>query len=213
MSFDRLAPHYTWMERALAGPRLQRCRTTWLEELAGCRRLLIAGVGHGHFLAACARRFPTAEITSVDASAPMLAAARVRARRSAPNFSRLEFIHASLPAWQPPAAQFDAIATHFFLDCFAPEELARVVLTLARAARPSAKWLLSDFAVPEERGWARQRARAIHATMYAFFRPIAGVQARRVTPPDELLRGQGFALARRQTSEWGLLHADLWTRG
>ena len=28
MSFDRLAPHYTWMEAVLAGPRLQRCRTT-----------------------------------------------------------------------------------------------------------------------------------------------------------------------------------------
>lgn len=212
MSFDRLAPHYTWMEKILAGSRLQRCRTRWLGELAGCERLLIAGVGHGHFLVSCARAYPRLAITSVDASAPMLSHARTRARRTAPNFERLEFVHAAFPAWQPPAARFDGIATHFFLDCFSPDELGAVVATLAQAARPSARWLLSDFTVPE-RGWARQRARAIHATMYAFFRPVAGVQARCVTPPDTLLRTHGFALARRKTAEWGLLHADLWTRG
>lgn len=212
MSFDLLAPHYTWMEKALAGPRLQRCRTTWLDSLADCRRILNVGVGHGHFLAACARRFPDAEITSVDASAPMLDHAHERARRTAPNFSRLAFVHATLPAWSPPAAHYDAIVTNFFLDCFSPEELAPVVAGLARAARPPAKWLLADFTVPE-RGWARHRARAIHATMYAFFRPIAGVKARRVTPPDALLRAENFTLTGRKTSEWGLLHADLWTRG
>lgn len=212
MSFDRLAPHYTWMEQALAGPRLQRCRTAWIEELAGCRNLLIAGVGHGHCLTAYARRFPTLAITSVDASGAMLAAARERARRMAPNFPRLEFVHAALPAWRPPAAQYDAIATHFFLDCFPPTELATVVDVLASTARPQAKWVLSDFTVPEERGWARRRARAIHATMYAFFRLVTGIAARQVTPPNEFLRAQGFTLARRRNSEWGLLHADLWTR-
>lgn len=212
MSFDRLAPHYTWLEKALAGPRLQRCRIRWLDELAGCRRLLIAGVGHGHCLAAYARRFPALAITSVDASAAMLAAARERARGAVPNFSRLEFIHATLPAWSPPVARYDAIATHFFLDCFPPEELAQVVGSLSRAARPQASWLLSDFTVPGKRGWAQRRARAIHAAMYAFFRPVTGIAARRVTPPDDLLRTRGFSLARRQHSEWGLLHADLWTR-
>lgn len=212
MSFDRLAPHYTWMEKALAGPRLQRSRTAWLDELAGCERLLIAGVGHGHFLAACARRFPALEITSVDASAAMLRHAEARARRTAPHPHRLHFVHAALPAWPPPAGHFDAIATHFFLDCFSPGELTAVVAALAHAARPECRWLLTDFVVPE-RGLARQRARAIHATMYAFFRPLAGVKARRVTPPDDLLHAHGFTLAQRTHTEWGLLQADLWSRG
>jgi ubiquinone/menaquinone biosynthesis C-methylase UbiE len=211
MSFDRLAPHYTWMERALAGPRLQRCRTAWIDALAGCERILIVGVGHGHFLRACARQFPHAEIVSVDASAPMLAHAQRHARREQLDLTRLRFVHAALPDWQPPAAHFDAIVTNFFLDCFPPEELAVVIGTLARGLRPHARWLNADFAVPA-RGWARHRARAVHAMMYAFFRPLAGVRARRVTEPDGLLRAQGFTLARRRASEWGLLRADLWTR-
>ena len=48
--------------------------------------------------------------------------------------------------------------------------------------------------------------------MYAFSRMVTGLRARRVTAPDSLLAAQGFALAGRQTSEWGLLHADLWSR-
>lgn len=211
MSFDRLAPHYSWMEAVLAGSRLQRCRVAWLESLAGAEHLLIAGIGHGHFLRACARRFPRLRITSVDASAGMLAHAEARARRSGLAPDRLAFIHASLPAWQPPAARFDAVATHFFLDCFPPEELQAVIAVLAQAARPAARWLVTDFALPA-RGWQRQRAVAVHGLMYAFFRRVTKIRARRVTTPDPFLTAQGFALARRTTSAWGLLHSDLWLR-
>lgn len=209
MSFDRLAPHYTWMEKVLAGPRLQQCRVAWLEHLAGCEHLLIAGVGHGHFLQACAQRFPLANITCVDASARMLSFAR---RRAEPQTRRIDFVHASLPEWLPSSATFDAVVTHFFLDCFEPARLHVVVDGLSRALRVNARWLLADFTLPRK-GWRRQRARALHTAMYAFFRPVAGVRARRVTPPDSLLREQGFVLARRMTREWGLLHSDVWNRG
>jgi ubiquinone/menaquinone biosynthesis C-methylase UbiE len=212
MSFDRLAPHYTWMERVLAGPRLQRCRVAWLDALHGCERILIVGVGHGHFLAECARRNPTARITSVDASAGMLREAQRRAQRAGAALAQLEFVHASLPAWRSEPGIFDAIVTHFFLDCFPPDELAQVVATLAQAAKPRAQWLLADFAVPA-RGWRRQRARLMHAAMYAFFRPVTQIRARRVTPPDPLLRAQGFSLVKRRTAEWGLLQSDWWQRG
>jgi ubiquinone/menaquinone biosynthesis C-methylase UbiE len=199
------------MERALAGPRLQRCRTAWIDALANCETLLIAGGGHGHFLRACARRFPQLEITNVDASAGMLAHAEAHVRREQLDLTRLRFVHASVPAWQPRAAQFDAVVTNFFLDCFPPDELATVIASLAGGLRPRAHWLNADFTVPA-RGWARHRARAVHAVMYAFFRPIAGVRARRVTAPDSLLQEQGFALSGRKNFEWGLLHADWWQR-
>lgn len=212
MSFDALAPHYTWMEAVLAGKRLQECRTTWLDVLNGCGDILIAGVGQGHFLAQCARRFPEARITSVDSSPVMLRHAQRRAEKAGARMAALEFVDAALPNWRAPSASFDAIVTHFFLDCFAPDELGVVVATLASAARPGASWLVSDFAVPP-RGLARHRARAVHALMYAFFRPVARVSARAVTEPDSLLMEHGFQLAGRRNAEWGLLRADHWKRG
>ncbi|HYD85203.1 MAG TPA: class I SAM-dependent methyltransferase, partial [Opitutus sp.] len=142
MSFDVLAPHYTWLERLLAGPRLQRARVAHLDALADCKHLLIAGVGHGHFLRTAAVRFPHLEILSVDASARMLAHAQLHTR-SVPNPGRLQFEQATFPRFQPPLASFDAIATPFFLDCFPPDELATVIASLATAARPRARWLVS----------------------------------------------------------------------
>lgn len=211
MSFDRLAPHYTWMEKVLAGGRLQRARVAWLETLAGCDRILIAGVGHGHFLRRCATRFPDARITSLDASAGMLRRARRQVSPTGDSHGGFDFVHASLPAWRPAPGEFDAIVTHFFLDCFAPDELGAVIAGLAQAARPSARWLIADFALPA-RGIARQRARMIHAAMYRFFRPVTRIRARAVTPPDPWLARQGFHLAHRTSFDWGLLQSDCWQR-
>ncbi|MBS0632143.1 MAG: class I SAM-dependent methyltransferase [Verrucomicrobia bacterium] len=210
--FDRLAPHYGWMEKFLAGPRLQRCRTQWFDQLAGARRILIVGVGHAPELQALTVRCPAAHFTCVDASAGMLAAAEARVHRDGLDPTRLTFIHAALPAWQPPAGEYDAIVTNFFLDCFSGEELSAVVHRLATAAAPEARWVISDFTVPP-RGLARLRARFVHALMYVFFRVVTGLRAARLTEPDPLLTAEGFTLTGRQTSEWGLLHADLWSRG
>ena len=207
MNFDRLAPHYDWIEALTAGRRLQRARTAWLEALGGRRRILSGGEGHGRFAAACSTRFPEAEITAVDASAKMLA----RARRRIPTPpARIRWECAALPEWRP-SGKYDAIVTCFFLDCFPPETLARVVAVLADSAAPRAGWLMVDFALPA-RGPARWRARAVHALMYGFFRLVTALPARRMTVPDDLLRAHGFVLEGRKEFEWGLVRADLWRR-
>ena len=45
--FDRLAPHYGWMERLLAGRKLQRCRAAFLQTIPAPRRALVAGPAAG----------------------------------------------------------------------------------------------------------------------------------------------------------------------
>ncbi len=210
MSFDFLAPHYRRMEAVLAGARLQRCRATWFADLAGCRHLLVAGVGHGPDLPLLLATHPRLRVTCLDASPAMLAEAERRVRTAGADIARVAFVRASLPGWRTPE-RFDAIATHFFLDCFPPEGLRRVVEALAGLAAPDARWIVSDFSIPA-RGFARLRARAVHALMYGFFRVATRLPARRLTPPDPFLRAAGFALRHRRTSEWGLLQADLWVR-
>jgi ubiquinone/menaquinone biosynthesis C-methylase UbiE len=211
VSFDRLAPHYGWMERVLAGRLLQRCRMAWIDRLADCASLLIAGVGHGRLLHGLLPRHRTLEVVCIDASVGMLREAEIRARRAQLDLARVKFVQARLPGWTPAAGAFDAIATPFFLDCFAPPQLDAVISTLARAAAPDAHWLVADFAVPP-RGWARERARAVHVLMYAFFRAATRLPARHLTPPDSRLAAHGFALRGRRTFNHGLLQADWWTR-
>lgn len=210
MNFDVVAPHYDWMEAVTAGGLLQRVRTAWLDELAGCRRVLSVGEGHGKFSAAFAARFPRQELTCVEESPRMLMRAQRRFAHAAPG-ARVKWIRATVPAWSPPADSFDAIATCFFLDCFPREQLRDVIDALAAGATDRATWLMVDFAVPE-RGPLRWRALAMHAVMYGFFRVATRLPARRLTPPDEFLAARGFQLVGRREFSWGLLRADLWRR-
>jgi SAM-dependent methyltransferase len=203
MNFDRLAPHYDWMEALTAGQRLQRARLAWLDALDGRRRILSAGEGHGRFAAACAARFPDAELTCLERSPRMLAAGRAR---TGPVHWQL----GDVLTWTP-TGRYDAVVTCFFLDCFPPAMLATVVGRLADCAAKDAVWLVTDFAIPD-RGLAHWRARAVHGLMYAFFRRMTGLPAQRLTPPDGLLRQHGFRLAGRRESNAGLLRADLWRR-
>ncbi|MBI2515327.1 MAG: class I SAM-dependent methyltransferase [Opitutae bacterium] len=207
MSFEHIAPHYDWMERLLAGERLQHMREAWLEKLKGCRRILSVGEGHGRFAAACTARFPEAELTCLDASPRMLAQARQRTLRPGEN---CRWVEADILEWIQ-VERYDAIVTCFSLDCFSPGQLAAVVAKLASCATDEACWLVADFAVPAD-GAARWRAQLVHALMYGFFRIVTGLPARRLTPPDELLRAQGFSLCGRRVTEWGLLQSDWWRR-
>ena len=208
MSFDRLAPFYRTMEWALAGQKLQRCRTEWLPEAMHTRRALLVGEGPGRFLEVCAPALPQAEILCVDASAGMLK----QAQNCWPKkLNQVRFCQGSLPSWQPPRAQFDLIVTHFFFDCFPPDQLGQVVSQLAGAATPDARWLLADFCEPPA-GWRRWRARLILGLAYAFFRVVTRLPARSLAAPDPFLKAAGFQLKRRRTYDWGLLHSDLWVR-
>jgi ubiquinone/menaquinone biosynthesis C-methylase UbiE len=209
MSFDLLAPHYRWMEFALAGEKLQRCRTAFIDEVPVPSSILLVGEGHGRCLLECCRRFPAAEVICVDASGRMLAEARHRLSREKQSPTRVEFIQADILGWSPPASSFDLIVTNFFLDCFREEQLARIVSRIAAAAVPDASWLLADFQIPSE-GLKRIRGRLILWTMYAFFRAVTRLPAKRLISPDVFLKEAGFMLQGRVVTEWGLLHSDWW---
>jgi ubiquinone/menaquinone biosynthesis C-methylase UbiE len=211
MSFDTLAPYYRGMESLLAGEKLHRCRTRFLDEIPATRSILLMGEGHGRSLVECRRRFPNAHIICVDASTLMLDQARRHLTRANLTADRVEFIHADVLRWSPPAASSDLIVTNFFLDCFRAEQVEQIVARLATAATPEANWLLADFQIPRA-GWKRLRSRLIIGSLYTFFRVMTRLPARKLTPPDPFLERAGFTLHRRAESEWGLLHSDWWKR-
>ena len=173
--------------------------------------MLVAGEGNGRFLCELRRVVRSAHITCVDASARMLALTRDRLDRHGLAADSVEFIHSDILNWTAPTGRFDLIVTHFFLDCFPPEPLARVIHSLASAGTTNATWLLADFQIPAAR-FKRYRAHAIHWAMYLFFRATAALRAHRLTAPDDALRANGFNLHKRVETDWALLHSDEWKR-
>ena len=204
--FDLLAPYYRWMERLIAGSLLQKCRTAHLLAMANSRNILLLGEGPGRFLTEVTQRCSASEITCVDSSAGMLA----QARRAVPS-PQISFVHADVIALDLGIEKYDAVATHFFLDCFKPEQLPPLVERIARALKPGGTWLLSDFRLPDS-GIQRWRAALVLKLMYVFFRAVTALPARNLTNPDAHLTQSGLVLANRRTANFGLLYSDLWRK-
>ena len=211
MSFDLLAPHYRWMEFLLAGEKLHRCRTMFLDEIGPARHILLAGEGHGRALVECCRRFPAARVICLDASKGMLARAARELLKSRPGAAEVEFVHVDILEWDPAGQTFDLIVTNFFLDCFRPDQLRPIISRLATVASQKADWLLADFQVPSA-GLKRLRGRIILWAMYLFFCAVTRLPAQCLAAPDTFLHAAGFSLHRRTQAEWGLLHSDWWRR-
>jgi SAM-dependent methyltransferase len=209
MSFDTLAPFYRTMEFMLAGSLLQRCRTAYLPNVAGCRHALLLGEGPGRFLKVFLRMNPQAQVTCVERSPRMIEVAQ--RELSGCERARVQFVQADVLSWRPPQAGFDLVVTNFFLDCFRPEELSELVAMIAARATADAHWLLADFRQPE-RGWRRWRGRVVLTLMYQFFRHVTALSATRLTSPDDYLKAGGFKLSARRLGNFGLLHSDLWQR-
>ena len=205
--FGRLAGLYRWMEWASFGPWLQRCRCTWLENLAGSRRALVFGDGDGRFAARllCANRHVT--LDAVDASPAMLAALW---RRAGQNRTRVQPHVADARIWQPRGPGYDLVVSHFFLDCLTTDEVGSLAKTVRAATEKEALWLVSEFAVPESR-LGRWFAPPLIAALYAAFGLLTGLRVRRLPDYAAALRQAGFELTLRRCWLGGLLTSELWS--
>ena len=217
MSFDAIAPHYRWLEFVTAGSLLQWCRTAFLTEFSEAKHILLLGEGRGRFLVELLKLNPSARITCLDASASMLSFTRDNLHSRGLMTDRVILLHASIPdlsGLQQPesgAPLFDAVASHFFLDCFGSDQLEKVIAWVASRTTECARWLVSDFCVPSC-GWQRRRARLILAGLYLFFRIATRLPATGLTSPDKLLSQSGFRLKARKLFNHGLLHSDVWVK-
>jgi ubiquinone/menaquinone biosynthesis C-methylase UbiE len=209
VSFDRIAPHYRWLETISFGNALQHARTFWIDKISRPRRVLICGEGNGRFLCELLRVHSKIDIDCLDASAPMLDLARRRVLRACPeSFSRVHFIHKDVRNWFPQNS-YDLFVTHFFFDCFPRAEVQSIAAKIAHAAGPNAVWLISDFTVPLRGTIAQLHACAWLRIMYFFFRSTAGIAANELVDATPSLEANGFSCAAQKLSRGGMLKADL----
>jgi ubiquinone/menaquinone biosynthesis C-methylase UbiE len=211
VSFDPVARWFGPLERLAFGDGMQRAREAAtrlaVDDGAPVRRALVVGDGDGRGALALAQAWPDAELHLVDASGEFLerAEARLGAQGIRARYAQLELPEAALPP-----GPFDLIATHFFLDCFEGELLARVVAALSSVAARDARWIVSDFHTPES-GWPRLYAQAWLGVLYPFFRVTAGLQAQRLEDPAGPLRANGWQVV-GPCVEQRLWRSSLWRR-
>lgn len=211
MSFDRLAPHYRWMEALFARERLQRCRVALLDAIPPPELVLIYGEGNGRFLAELLRRFPAARVTVVEESGVMIELARTRLRREGLESATVTFLQTDALTWEPPPAAFDLVVTCFFLDCFREDQLRSLIPLIARAGGGGVRWLVADFQIAAS-GLRRARSRLVVGILYLFFRVMTRLSGRELVDPAPLLQAQGFTCERCVEMDHGLLYSAVWRR-
>lgn len=197
MDCDRISRWYRWFEYAGFGPALERRREAFLPEVADARRVLALGDGDGRALAALLAAAPIAGVDYIDVSARMLELARARA-----GTERVSYRHDDARTAPLPAAEYDLLVTHFFLDCFDEADLEPLLARLADASTPQARWLISEF---RGNGW-------LVRSLYFFFGITTGLRTRRLVDHHPLLESRGFRLMRYEIAWRGLLASELWVR-
>jgi cyclopropane fatty-acyl-phospholipid synthase-like methyltransferase len=208
-NFDRLAGPYRWLEYLSFGPLLWRCRVYFLPQLGLCRGALVLGDGDGRFTAELLCSNPQVTVHAVDLSPTMIQTAQ---RAAKAHSRRITTEIADLRTWSPgPAAGYDLIVSHFFLDCLTSREVDDLAQRLAGSAAPGTLWVVSDFAVPRT-PFGALVAKPLVSGLYLAFRWLTGLQIRALPDHAQSLTAAGWLM--RSERPWlnGLLVSQLWQR-
>ena len=206
-NFNRLARIYRWMEFFSFGPWLMRCRCAFLNECLTSRYALALGDGDGRFTARLLRENPAILIDAVDTSPAMLKALSSRAKTHA---ARIRTFQSDARSWLPANLPYDLIITHFFLDCFSTDEVKALASTLGNAVSPGCLWIISEFAIPEDR-FGRLVAQPVVWTLYRAFGWLTGLQVRTLSDHHFALLQAGFTLEKHRRLLSGLLISEVWS--
>lgn len=206
MNFDRIAPIYRLLEYATFGPLLWKTRIYYLHKLTTSRRILTMGGGDGRFLAQLLKLNPYATVDYYDSSARMLEIAR---SRNAQAVHRVQFHHADLTQSKLPPNTYDAIAAHFFLDCFNDQELTSLLASLTPCAKPDCLWLISEFNIPST-PFPRLIAKLLTRALYLCFAFATGLKTKKLPNYQAALEGAGLTLEAQQPHLSSLLLSQSW---
>jgi ubiquinone/menaquinone biosynthesis C-methylase UbiE len=209
-NFDRVARPYRWLEYFSFGPCLARCRCAQLVHLTQARHALILGDGDGRFVARLLTVNPNLTADVVDSSPAMLRLLAQRTRRSS---QRVRLHSADALQWSPadtPIEPYDLIVSHFFLDCFFPEELEQLFDRILPHVLPGTQWVISEFAIPRNR-LAAFLARLVIGLLYRAFALLTGLHVRQLPDYATALRRRGLLLVHDRRYLAGLLCSQLWT--
>ena len=210
VNFDRVARPYCWLEYVSFGPWLDRCRGAQLAHLTGPRHALLLGDGDGRFLARLLAANTTVTADVVDSSHSMLQLLDRRIQRAGVQAHQRICLHQSEVLEWNPTASYDLIVSHFFLDCFFPDQLEQLFDRVLPHALPGARWVISEFAIPRN-PFAAYLARGIIGLLYRAFGLLTGLSVRSLPDYATSLLRRGLTPSHQRRYLGGLLCSQIWT--
>jgi hypothetical protein len=131
-------------------------------------------------------------------------------RRAGSHADRVRTWNADVRRWNPQHPPYDLVVTHFFLDCLTTAEIELLAAAVSAAVTPSAKWLVSEFAIPAGL-YGQLFARPLICILYWVFGRLTGLKIRKLPDHRTALRQSGFRPIAEHNSIGGLLISELWS--
>ncbi|MBY0399033.1 class I SAM-dependent methyltransferase [Myxococcota bacterium] len=158
-SYGALAGIYDELATCYSLGAIDRSKRAGAATLVAGERVLFAGVGRGTDALLAARR--GVRVTAIDLAPAMLARLRGSLAREGLPAETLEGDVAD----HRPAAPYDAVVAHYFLNLWDAPQAAAMLVRLRALLRPGGRLVVADFARPE----GGRLARCLTA---AYYRPI-----------------------------------------
>lgn len=180
-SFDSIAKIYHISERICFGQILQNVRIDSLQHLAKePKRILLIGDGNGSLAIELLKRYPNAEVSSLDYSAGMHSEARQRVQSTYGELpSRYTQIHANILHYPLNQGCYDYIALNFVLDCFNDTDCAILLQKCLNALRIGGYVAYGDFSIPNKQP-NRWLSRCLLRLLYFCFWLGAGLKTKKL---------------------------------
>lgn len=131
---------YYGLERVYSGGAMEASKASQIEVMQRGDRVLYCGIGRGREAVLAAQK--GAIVTGIDRSPSMLARARREADRAG---VPIELLETDVRTFDRKAS-YDVVATNFFLNVFAEEEMVAVLRHAASLARDGGRLVIADFA-------------------------------------------------------------------
>ena len=219
-SFDRIARAYRWLEYLCFGRALERCRVTWLDEMAQAEQALVLGDGDGRFTAALLAAHRKVRVVAIDRSVIMLTLLSARVEFIG-ELKRLTTIAGDVRYALAPAAAdqnqrqksrssvfpeegYDLVCSHFFLDCLSTTEVQCLLEDLCPRLSAGARWIVSEFSTPTP--WAR----LIVWLLYLGFAALTSLEAKHLPEWRAVFVSAGFDCVEEKQTLAGLLSSSVW---
>jgi hypothetical protein len=177
-TYDLIASFYPLLEQIVFGSNLSQGRRIFITQVRAGNHILLIGEGNARRIAAVDR------------------------------CPHVELIHADILECQSPAASYDRVVTHFFLDQFRPDRIHRVVEKICRLATEDALWINVDFTSENQ----DLRQKFLMWVQYRFFQIFAGIESDRLFDPRPWIRQAGWDILETKSLDSGWISAQLMSR-
>lgn len=198
--FDRIARPYVFLEKICFGNALQRARTHCLSYTKSQQHALILGDGDGRFSNALLQSNRTIKVTSIDSSEAML---KLSKARSFANLDQLELMHCNALEYEYPPNHYDLICLHFFLDCFAQQQIDPLIEKLTQSLKPNGIIAYSDFTATN---WLH---RMLVSILYLAFRASTKIPAKQL---PAINWPSSFKKLTSHKERGGFITSEIWQR-